>query len=83
MGIERIEEVGQASWVVEAEVDEVVRQAFGDPSQQLLRLSVQRVLEGELSSDELLVENRGRALRVGTQGRFLLRDSSPHPVILQ
>ena len=84
MGIEQIEgKLSRASWVVEAEVDEVVRQA-GDGERQLVRLTVQRVLEGDVRSDELLVENpAAKALRVGAQGRFLLGEGSPHPVILQ
>lgn len=69
----------QASYIVEAEVTEIVKQPgpVSGPrvGEQLVKLKVKRVLRGDASAnDDLLVRKpeAGYALRAGNQGPFLL-----------
>jgi len=87
-----------ATWVVEAEVAEVLASGPEAPklsappgwtdtgqkvASQRVRLKVLRVLRGK-DVQELVVDKpvAGYALRTGNKGPFLLDGSQPHPVIL-
>ena len=90
----------RAVWVVEGEVKEVLSTGPAVPptgpvvpnmtsaptlaSAQRVRLTVKRVLRGEVPGQELVVVKppAGYAVRAGTTGPFLLDGSRPEPVIL-
>lgn len=82
----------KASWIVEAEVKEVLSEpepkASGDGAAgllgpQVVRLSIKRVLRGQKDTRELVVKKPEGAyrLRAGNKGPFLL-DAGKEPTIL-
>lgn len=96
---EPIEEVlPEATWVVEAEVTQVLEQAPSQPEpprkpgfigpgkapRQVVRLKVRRVLRGENVPAELdaVKPEAGYALRQGATGPFLLDGATPTANIL-
>lgn len=92
------EVIPDATWVVDAEVKEVLSTGPVPPkiqarpgstsvgqqtASQVVKLLVKRVLHGA-QVQELVVEKpeAGYALRAGNHGPFLIKDHQPHPVIL-
>ena len=92
------EVIPDATWVVDAEVKEVLSTGPTPPkidagmgatstgqktASQVVKLTVKRVLQGG-EIKELVVEKpeAGYALRAGNHGPFLIKDQKPHPVIL-